>query len=71
MKRSEAVFAERFEWFAAQRVLVRYANAQFNEDAEERASASEDWVRLSIALRRVYPPGTRITMAILRQWNTK
>ena len=53
------------ESYAAKRALVRYGKC------DDEISASEDWVRLFIALRRTAGPAVRITPAILKQWKPK
>ena len=57
------------ERYVAQRALVRDEKLQ-DSDADT-VWASEDWVRLFIALRRVHPHHTRITLALLKQWKAK
>ena len=69
-KRLEASPASPAERVAAQRALVRYEKSG-GGDEDSQVSASEDWVRLFIALRRVHPPRTRITPELLKQWKTK
>eukprot|EP00969_Alexandrium_andersonii_P229469 10134894-Alexandrium_andersonii.AAC.1 len=50
---------------AARRALVRYGKA------DDAVAASEDWVRLYIALRRTGGSDMRITPGILKSWKTK
>ena len=50
------------ESYAAKRALVRYGKC------DDEISASEDWVRLFIALRRTVGPAARITPGMLKQW---
>ena len=50
------------EGWAARRALVRYGKC------DDAISASEDWVRLFVALRRTAGPTARITTAMLKQW---
>ena len=52
----------------AQRALVRYEKPGAC-DVDSVLSTTEEWVRLYIALRRVNPPGTRLTAKVLTQWN--
>ena len=54
----------------AQRALVRYEKPGAC-DVDSVVSTTEEWVRLYIALRRVNPPGTRLTANVLTQWKTK
>lgn len=53
---------------AACRSLVRYESRGGGNDS---LSASEDWVRLYIALRRCGGEKARVTVEMLRHWNTK
>ena len=55
------------ERIVATRSLVRYERLGI-PDEHLNPSASEDWVRLYIALRRAHLPNTRITPALLRAW---
>ena len=55
--------------YVAQRALVRYE--KLRHDDVHTVCASEDWVRLSNALRRLHPHNSRTTLALLKQWKTK
>jgi len=70
MQRLEAAPATPTERAAAQRALARYEKSG-GIDGDSQVSTSEDWVLLSIALRRVRPQSTRITPSLLKQWRTK
>ena len=69
LNRLDVVPANAEERYVAQRALVRYEKLR-DSDADT-VCASEDWVRLFIALRRVHPHHTRITLALLKQWKAK
>ena len=66
LEREPAIDLERI---VATRSLVRYGRQGVADD-NLKICASEDWVRLFIALRRASIPNTRITPALLREWNT-
>ena len=53
------------EAYAANRALVRYGKC------DDDISATEDWVRLFIALRRTHGPSAHITPAMLKKWKPK
>ena len=69
LNRVAVVPTDAAERYVAQRALVRYEKLRDSDVAT--VCASEDWVRLFIALRRVHPHHTRITLALLKQWKTK
>ena len=70
MERLEREPASDMERIVATRSLVR-CERQGVADDNLKICASEDWVRLCIALRRANIPNTRITPALLREWKTK
>ena len=70
LRRLEAAPGSQVERFAAQRALVRYVRSG-EGDGDPQASATEEWVRLVIALRRVRPQSAHITPGLLKQWKTK
>ena len=57
------------ERYVAQRALVRYERLRDSDVVT--VCASEDRFRLFIALRRVHPHHTRITLALFKQWKAK
>ena len=69
LKRLEVVPADAAMRYVAQKALVRYE--KLRDDDVDTVCASEDWVRLFIALRRVHPHHTRITRALIKQWKAK
>ena len=70
LTRLKAAPASPGERAVAQRALVRYEKPGAG-DVDSVVSTTEEWVRLYIALRRVNPPGTRLTAKVLTQWKTK
>ena len=68
LTRLDDVPADPTERIAAKRALVRYEKIG---DEGSQACASEDWIRLFIALRRATSPSTRITPQLLMHWKTK
>jgi hypothetical protein len=70
LTRLKAAPASPGERAVAQRALLRCEKPGAG-DVDSVASATEEWVRLYIALRRVNPPGTRLTAKVLTQWKTK
>ena len=65
----DVVPANAEERYVAQRALVRYE--KLRDSDVDTVCASEDWVRLFIALRRVHHHHTRIALALLKQWKAK
>jgi len=70
LNRLDVLPADAAERYVAQRALVRYENLRDSD--VDTVCASEDWVRLLIALRRrAHPHHTRITLALFKQWKAK